>query len=56
MFLPSQTLLGSKQLTYGKFTKDLKLLKQLGLGTVYSSHRLRRGGASFSSRLAFPVR
>ena len=33
---------------YGKFTKDLKwLLKQLGLGTGYSSHSFRRGGASF---------
>jgi len=28
------TLLGTKPMTYGKFTKDLKwLLKQLGLGT-----------------------
>jgi len=30
------TLLGTKPLTHGKFTKDLKgLLKQLGLGTGY---------------------
>ena len=40
------TLLGTKPPTYGKFTKDLKwLLKQLGLGTGYSSHRFRRVGA-----------
>ena len=33
------TLLGTKPLTYGKFTKDLKgLLKRLVLGTAYSSH------------------
>ena len=39
------TLLGTKPLTYGKFTKDLKwLLKQLGLGTGYSNHSFRRGG------------
>ena len=51
------TLLGTKPLTYGKFTKGLKwLLKQLGLGTGYSSHSLRREGANFGSRLAFPVR
>ena len=40
------TLLDTKRLTHGKFTKDLKLfLKQLGLGTSYSSHSL-----------AFPVK
>jgi len=51
------TLLGTKPLTYGKFTKDLNwLLKQLGLGTGYSSHSYRRGGASFGSRLAFLMR
>jgi len=51
------TLLDTKPLTYGKFTKDLKwLLKQLGLGTVYSSHSFRRGGASFDSRMEFLVR
>ena len=51
------TLLGTKPLTYGKLTKDLKcLLKQLGLGTGYSSHSLRRVGENFGSRLAFPVR
>ena len=44
------TLLGIKPLTYGK------LLKQLGLGTGYSSSSFRRGGASFGSRLAFPMR
>ena len=38
------TLLGTKPLAYGKFTKDFKwLLKQLGLGTGYNSHTLRRG-------------
>jgi len=38
-------LLGTKPLTYDKFTKDLKwLLKQLNLGTGYSSHSFRRGG------------
>ena len=42
------TLLGTKPLTHGKFTKDLKgLLIQLGLGTGYSSDSFRRGGASF---------
>ena len=36
-------LLGTKPLTYGKFTKDLKwLLRQLGLGTGYNSHSFRR--------------
>ena len=36
---------GTKVLTYVKFTKDLKwLLKQLGLGTGYSSHSFRRWG------------
>ena len=51
------TLLGAKPLTYGKFTKSLKwLLKQLGLGTGYGNHSFKRGGASISSRLAFPVR
>ena len=51
------TLLGTKPMTYGKFTKDLKwLLKQLGLETGYSSHRLRRGRVNFGSRLAFLVR
>jgi len=52
-----KTLLGTKPLTYGKFTKYLNwLLKQLGLGTGYCSHSFRRGGASFWSSLAFPVR
>jgi len=52
-----KTLLGTKPLTYGKFTNDLKcLLKQLGLGTGYNSHSFRRGGVSFGSRLAIPVR
>ena len=50
------TLLGTKPLTYGKFTKYLKwLLRQLGLGTGYSSHSFRKEGASFGSRFAFPV-
>jgi len=36
------TLLGTKPLTYGEFTKNLKwLLKQLGLWTAYSSHSFR---------------
>jgi len=39
------TLLGTKPLTYGKFTKYIKwLLKQLGLGTGYSSYSFRREG------------
>jgi len=51
------TLLGTKPMTYGKFTKDLKwLLKQLGFGTGYSSQSLRRRGARFGFRFAFPVR
>ena len=38
------TLLGTKPLTYNKFTNDLKwLLKQLDLGTGYSSNSVRRG-------------
>ena len=46
------TLLGTKPLTYGKFTKDLNwLLKQLDLGTGYSSHSFRRGGATFCSKV-----
>ena len=51
------TPLATKPLAYGKFTKKLKsLLKQLGLGTSYSSHSFRRDGATFCSRLAIPVR
>jgi len=39
-------LLGTKPLAYVKFTKYLKwLLKQLGLGTGYSSHSFKRGRA-----------
>jgi len=42
------SLLGTKPLTCGKFTKDLKwLLKQLGLGTGYSSHGFRRRSMFF---------
>jgi len=51
------TLLGTKPMTYGKFTKYIKwLLRQLGLGKGYGRHSFRRGTASFGSRLAFPVR
>jgi len=40
------SLLCTKLLTYGKFTKDHKwLLKQLHLGTGYNSLSFRRGGA-----------
>ena len=43
------SLLGTKPLTYGKFTKDLKwLLKHLGLETGYSNHSFRRGGERFA--------
>jgi len=43
------TLLGTKPLTYGNFTKNLKwLLKQLDLGTGYSSQFFRRGGVNFA--------
>jgi len=48
-----RTLLDTKPLKYGKFTQ---ILKQLDLGTGYNSHSFRRGGTSFGSRLAFPVR
>jgi len=48
------TLLGTKPMTYGKFSK--MVIKQLGLGTGYSSHSLRKGGARFGSRLAILVR
>jgi len=43
------TLLGTKPLTYGRFTKDVNgLLKQLGLGTGYSSHSFRRRGKFYA--------
>jgi len=43
------TLLDTKPLTYGKFTKDLQwLLNQLDLGTDYSSQSFRRRGQVFA--------
>ena len=47
------TQLGTNPVTYCKLIKYLKwLLKQLGLGTDYSSHSFMRGGVF----PAFPVR
>jgi len=52
MFLLSS---GTKPLTYGKFTKDLNgLLKQLDLGTGYSSHSFRRVLESFLLQIGIP--
>ena len=48
-------LLGTKPLTYAKFTKYIKgLLKQVGLGISYSSHSFRRGGAGFMFQISIP--
>jgi len=45
-----RSLLGTKPLTYGTFTKYLKwLLRQLCLGIGYNSHSFRRGGTVFAS-------
>lgn len=46
---------GTKPLLYCQFLKDLKVLvKRLGLGSGFTGHSFRRGGASYMLQMGIP--